>query len=157
MNVGSQFLAGPDVTHFYSYVTGVSFELPAGFTTDGEDDLSASYIEGAGEQQARVQVRVVGAVEEGADPAMAELIASRLADGFAQADGTLVSRADRAVDGVPGHTVVARKPDGSVLHQTVFSVDGRVLVVVAMMPGPRAAELLPEFDRAVDSIRLVAL
>jgi hypothetical protein len=156
MNVGSAFLAGPDVVHFYSYVTGVSFELPVGFRADGEDDASANYVDDES-PPARVQVRVVGELEEGSDPAIADTMAARLADGFSNAAGESVSRAERLVDGVPAHTVVMRMESGSLMHETVFAVDGRVLVVVAMTPAERASELLPAFDTVVDSIRLVAL
>lgn len=145
------FLPGPGVVAFYSYATGVSFELPVGFEVDGEDEASATYVD-EDRESARVQVRVVGAVES-VDPAEA---ATSLGDAFTQVGNALIRRRELTVDGVPAVTVLTRRPDDWLLHQTVVAADGRLITVVGMIP-PAQADLADEFDTAVESIRVIVL
>jgi hypothetical protein len=144
----------PGVVHFFSYVTGVSFELPVGFEFAGEDDVSASYVDRADdgpitEATPVVRVRVVGEIEEdgGVDAVPG------LADGFDSADLETIARRDRVIDECPAITVVSRD-GGRVLHQTAVAADGRLLSIIGAAP---SEDLLPVFDAALDSIRFIAL
>jgi hypothetical protein len=144
----------PGLVHFFSYVTGVSLELPVGFEFDGEDDVSASYADRVDDEPVTsatpvVRVRVVGQIEGDAGPAAVR----GLADGFGGADRETVGRRDRAVDGSRAVTVVSRD-SGRVLHQTAIAADDRLLSVIASAP---TDELLPVYDAAIDSIRIIAL
>jgi len=146
----------PPVVAFYSYVTGVSIELPVGFEFAGEDDASASYADRADdgpvtERTPVVRIRVVGTVEGGRRAALEAV--RGLADGFAGAGRETISRTDRVIDGCPATTVVSREP-GRVLHQSAVVADGRLVTTVAVAP---ADDLLPAFDAALDSIRFVRL
>jgi hypothetical protein len=152
----SLFAAGPDVLHFFSYATGVSIELPVGFTTDAEDDVSATYVDedDDGGAPARVQVRVVGDLDP-QDPGAA---VRALADGFARAGNEVLAEQDTVVDGeLPARTVLARRADDWLLHQTVLAGDGRLLTVVGMIPPERAADLPAALDAGIRSIRVIRL
>lgn len=146
----SVFLDDPGVVHFYSYATGVSLELPLGFRSDEEDASSATYTDRDG--TARVQIRIVARYDSGDQSGPV----GELADAFAT-QGTLVNRRQRTVDDVPARTVLIRRDDGALAHQTVLAADGRLLTVIGLTTAERAEELTPEFDSAVDSIRLITL
>jgi hypothetical protein len=147
-------MTDPGLIHFYSYVTGVSLELPVGFEFAGEDDASATYVDRVDDGPITpdtpvVRIQVVGEIEHDAGPdAMREL-----ADGFAAADRETISRQEREIDGSPAVTVVSRDA-GRVLHQTVVADDNRLLSIIAAAPGD---DLLAMFDAAVESIRFIAL
>jgi hypothetical protein len=141
------------LVHFFSYVTGVSLELPVGFEFVGEDDASASYADRAddGPVTARtpiVRIRVVGEFEGDAASAV-----RGLADGFDAADRDTVWRRDREIDGCPAVTVLSRD-NGRVLHQSAVIADGRLLSIIAAAPND---DLVPVFDATLDSIRFIAL
>lgn len=144
----------PAVIAFYSYVTGVSIELPVGFEFNGEDDGCVSYVDRADDGPVTaatpvVQIRVVGDLEDGDGRDFVR----GLADGFAAADHAVLSRREREIDECPAATVVSRDGD-RVLHQTAVDADGRLLSIVAAAPGET---LLPVFEAALDSIRFIAL
>jgi hypothetical protein len=147
-------LTDPGVVHFFSYVTGVSLELPVGFEFVGEDDASASYADRADDGPITdatpvVRMRVVGEIEEdgGVDAVRG------LADGFDSAQRETITRREREIDECPAITVVSRDA-GRVLHQTAVVADGRLLSIIGAAPSD---DLLPVFDAAVDSIRFIAL
>jgi hypothetical protein len=143
--------------HFYSYATGVSFELPVGFEHDGADGSSAAYADrpdalSPGSVVPRVRVLLVGQIESGGPAAVAGL-----ADGFAHSEGAVLERRERLVDGWPAETVVLRRQaDSAVLQQSVVAADTRLLSIIAVAPADRAAQLLPAYEAALDSIRLIA-
>jgi hypothetical protein len=145
------FLPGPDVVAFYSYATGVSLELPIGFEVDDEDEWSATYVD-ADRGEARVQVRVVGALDSDA-PASA---AKSLADAFARVGNHVVGRRELTVDQTPAFTVVTRRDDDWVLHQTALAADGRLITIVGLLP-PDEADLPGELDTAIESVRVIVL
>ena len=146
------FLPGPAVVAFYSYATGVSLELPVGFAPDDEDAESATYVD-EDRQSARVQVRVVGAIDPGRDPREA---AAALADAFTRVGNEVLGKRELVVDQLPAFTVLTRRPDGWVLHQTVLAGDGRLVTVVGMVP-PGEDELPGQLDTAIESIRMIVL
>ncbi len=144
----------PKVIAFFSYVTGVSIELPIGFEFGGEDETSAKYVDRADDEPVTaatpiIHIRVVGEIQDGDGREAVQ----GLADGFAQASPTMLSRREREIDECPAMTVVSN--DGQrVLHQTAVDADGRLLSIIAAAPNEK---LLPIFDAAIDSIRFVAL
>jgi hypothetical protein len=140
------------VVAFYSYATSVSLELPVGFAPDDEDAESATYVD-EDRQSARVQVRVVGALDPGQDPRAA---AAALADAFTRVGNEVVGKRELVVDQLPALTVLTRRPDGWLLHQTVLAGDGRLITVVGMVP-PGEADLPGLLDTAVESIRVIVL
>ena len=151
----------PDLVHFYSYATGVSLELPVGFEFAGEDGTSATYADlpddgVVTDLTPRVQIRVAGRTEQERGGRLAfadrQQAVRALADGFAAVSGEVVERRDRTVDGEPACTVVLHRADGGYLHTTAIA-DGDRLVTVGAA-GSRA-DLLPAYDAAVDSIRLI--
>jgi hypothetical protein len=145
------FLPGPGVVAFYSYATGVSLELPVGFEFDAEDSSSVTYLD-ADRDDARVQVRVVGAIDS-PDPKAA---AAALADAFTKVGNEVLARRDTVADQLPAFTVLTRRPDRWLLHQTVLAADGRLLTIVGMVP-PGQPDLPGELDTAIDSIRVIVL
>jgi hypothetical protein len=147
-------MTDPGLIHFYSYVTGVSLELPVGFEFAGEDDASATYVDRVDDGPITpdtpvVRIRVVGEIERDAGPDAVR----ELADGFAAVDRETISQQEREIDGSPAVTVVSRDA-GRVLHQTVVADDNRLLSIIAAAPGD---DLLTMFDAAVESIRFIAL
>jgi hypothetical protein len=142
----------PGLVHFYSYVTGVSIELPVGFEFVGEDESSATYADRSeGGASSLVRVRVLGTVDAGAEPAAVRA----LADGFAALDGDVLDRREREVDGSLVATVVLRRPDGTLLHQSAAADSGRLVAIVATAPaGSFTADA---YDGAIESIRFIAL
>lgn len=147
-------MSTPDVLHFYSYATGVSFELPVGFTEDSEGGSSATYVdEDDYADAARVQVQVVGQLEA-RDP---RAVATSLADAFTTQGNETVRRRDLVVDDAPATVVVSRRPDGWWLHQSVIAGDGKLLAIVGMAPPDAEDPLLAQLDTAVESVRLVTL
>jgi hypothetical protein len=146
----------PDVVHFYSYVTGVSIELPAGFEFAGETEESAVYADlddaPPGERTPQFRIQVVGTLN---DPADAYDAVVGLADGFAAMDGTVLTRVDRVVDEEPTATVVLRRAgDGLLLHLTAAAGGRRLLSMVATALDE---SLLPAYDAAIESIRFIEL
>ncbi|MEO9139108.1 MAG: hypothetical protein ABI345_08580 [Jatrophihabitans sp.] len=144
----------PSVVAFYSYVTGVSLELPVGFEFMGEDDVSANYADRTDDgpviaSTPVLRVRVVGELD-GEDGVGA---VRDLADGFDAADRETISRRDLEIDGCPATCVESREA-GRVLHQTAVAADGRLLSIIGTAP---ADELLPVFDAALDSVRFIRL
>jgi hypothetical protein len=144
----------PGVVHFFSYVTGVSFELPVGFEFVGEDDVSASYADRADDgpitdETPVVRIRVVGEIEgDGGLDAV-----GGLAEGFDSAQRETITRREHEIDESPAITVVSRD-GGRVLQQTAVAADGRLLSIIGAAPSD---DLLPVFDAALDSIRFIAL
>jgi hypothetical protein len=139
-----------ELVHFYSYVTGISLELPLGFEQVAEDSDSATYRDADRPGGPMFQVRVVGEVD-----VVGELDAVHgLAAGFAALDGTLLSQRDFEVDEAPGRTVVMQRIDGAVVHQTALAADGRLVSLVGTAPD---ASLVAAFDAAVESIRVIVL
>lgn len=153
MSAASVFAAGPEVLHFYSYATGVSIELPAGFTVDAEGASSATYVDTDRAEPARVQVQVVGALESREPRA----VVTSLVDAFAAEADEVVRRRDLVVDEAPATTVVTRRSDGWWLHQTAVAGDGKLITVVGMLAPEDGDELVPQLDTAVASIRLITL
>src|SRR5690242_8048850 len=103
----SIFAAPPEVLHFYSYATGVSIELPMGFTVDDEGASSVTYVDEDGTAPVRVQVQVVGALES-RDP---RSVVTALADSFAEQGNDTVRRGELVVDECPAATVVSRRAE----------------------------------------------
>jgi hypothetical protein len=69
----------------------------------------------------------------------------------------VLERRERLVDGWPAETVVLRRQaDSAVLQQSVVAADTRLLSIIAVAPADRAAQLLPAYEAALDSIRLIA-
>ena len=145
----SIFAPAPPVVHFFSYVTGISIELPVGFASESEDASSATYFDESA--NVRVQVRVIGEATAGA----AADLAHQLADGFA-ASASVLRRHDAVVDDSPATTVVTLRADGWRLHQTVLAADERLFTVVGMVPPEAGESVLSDLDRAVESIRVVS-
>lgn len=144
-----------ELTHFYSYATGVSLELPVGFEKVEETDSAASYAdlgdaETLAPDAAALQVRVVGAVPAD-DPGGAQAVA-RLADQFA-ASGVLLGRADRLVDECPVATVEVER-DGTYLHLSAAAADGRLLSVAGRSSSPAGFAI---WDTAIESMRFITL
>jgi hypothetical protein len=147
-------VSAPSLIHFYSYVTGVSLELPVGFEFAGEDDTSATYadLDEIGAATAQVRVQVVGALD---GPDAGRSAVDALADGFASLDGEVLSRTARTVDERPTSTVVLRQAgDGGLLHLTAAASEHRLLSLVAIAP---SEQLLTAYDAAVESIRFIEL
>ncbi len=146
------------LVHFYSYVTGVSLELPVGFEFDGEDESTVSYAElgdpGPAADAPRVWVSVLARFEAEVHPDDALVRLGELADGFA-AVGELVDRQSVIVDESPGVTVVVRR-DGAVVQQSAFVADSKIITVLAVAPAGRS-DLVAAYAAAVASIRFIAL
>lgn len=142
------------LTHFYSYTTGVSLELPVGFTRVEETANSASYAmldadDNVTLDSPALHVQVVGAVPE-ADPdghASAAHVADRLA-----AAGTVLRRSDQIVDECPVFTVEVER-DGTYLHLSAAAADGRLISLAGR--GPR--DSAPIWDAALSSLRFITL
>jgi hypothetical protein len=142
------------LTHFYSYATGVSLELPADFERVEETESGVSYAalgeaDAVGPDTPAFQIRSVGAVP-GDDPDGAATVA-RLADQLA-ASGSVLDRRDRIVDECPVTTVEVER-DGTFLHLSAAAADGRLLSFAGR--GTRAD--LATWDAAVESMRFITL
>jgi hypothetical protein len=154
----------PDVVHFYSYQTGVSFELPVGFEEGPEEPGQIGYVDEPEDGEgipARVLVQVIGPVEA-SGPGAAENAATGLAKGFAAQGGQVIASRTEVIDEAPTATTVLRRDDpqlgGSMLlHQTAAVSHGRLLSISAVAPDAQQAHYLPAFDAAIRSIRFVAL
>ena len=150
--------ADAEVTHFYSYVTGVSIELPLGFEEVGQDEVSATYAD-LGDHvapepgDAVVRVRVAAVLDTEPTPDARARAATELADALA-GNGEQLSRERRTVDEEQVETVVVRQADGTVLHQTAACAGRRLLAVVATV---ERDDLLAAYDRSIGSIRFIDL
>jgi hypothetical protein len=159
----------PDRVHFFSYATGVSIELPVGFTVGTEQAGAVTYVRHEDESVVAV---VMIAVLPGAPPDGAAL----LVDGMA-AVGQSQDRAVREIDdervevaelrfpnGLPSGGVAAAEPEavellGSDLWVTFAAVTfgGRVVTVTAAAPYALAEQYRPAFAAALESCRFIAL
>jgi len=142
------------LTHFYSYATRVSLELPVAFSSVAETSSSATYaaLDADDELTAEspaLQVQVVGGVPTD-DPDGTASVA-RLADQLA-AGGTVLSRTDRIVDECPV-TSVELERDGGYLHLSAAAADGRLLSLAAR--GPR--DSAPIWNATISSLRFITL
>jgi hypothetical protein len=143
-----------ELTHFYSYATGVSLELPAGFTRVAEDEASASYAalgddDRLGPDTPALQIRVVDTVP--ADDPDGTATVARLADQLA-ASGRVLGRVDRTVDECPVVTVEVER-EGAYLHLSAVAADGRLLSLAGR--GPRTGFEI--WDTAIESMRFITL
>lgn len=147
------------LVHFFSYGTGISIELPAGFELVDESPASTGYAdlpEGGvvDDHTPLLRIRAVGAFEE--QPTLEERQAAveELADGFARLEGEVLRRTSHTVDEEPSATVVLAEPvTGRVLHLT--AVAGRQRLVT--LAGAGTGDEVAIWDRAVESIRVIEL
>lgn len=152
-----------DSDHFYSAETALSLELPAGrWRMQGGTAGSVSFIyDPTDEEQSefahppRVDCRLFEI--PGSPPDAYRHVADELARA-AGAEPT--TRTDAAIDSHPALiTVVASTLDGVgpvVQQQALAQVGDVVLSVVATADEPHAERFLPDFGRAVDSIRVIS-
>jgi hypothetical protein len=143
------------LTHFYSYATGVSLELPAGFERVEESDVAVGYADlrdtdVAGPETPALQIQVVAAVPDD-DPDGSATVA-RVADQLATA-GRVLDRVERTVDECPVVTVEVER-EGSYLHLSAAAVDGRVLSIAGRGTSPAS---FTTWDAAVESMRFITL
>jgi len=158
----------PDRVHFFSYATGVSIELPVGFTVGAEQGGGVTYVRHDDEA---VVAAVLVTVVPGAPPGGAAL----LVDGMA-AVGQVEHRAVREIDheqvdlaelhfpnGLPSGGVAAAEPEavellGSDLWVTFAAVTfgGRVVTVTAAAPYSQAEQYRATFAEALESCRFIA-
>ncbi|SDO43086.1 hypothetical protein SAMN04515671_0913 [Nakamurella panacisegetis] len=153
----------PSRIHFYSAVTGVSFELPPGFEAGAQDERSAQY-EWRDEDDDQVLARVV--VQQ-MDVGAAAV--RTVAEAFAAADGDLVEERLAVIDDCPTATVVVHLPHGVrgstpvtgpggddlVAHFTAVEFSGAVRTVAAFAPWADRDRWIPVFDEAVASCRFL--
>lgn len=143
------------LTHFYSYATGVSLELPVGFQCVEEGESVASYAalddtDDVGPDTPALQVRVVAAVPDDDPEGTAAL--ARLADQLA-ASGSLLGRVDRIVDECPVITVEVER-DGTYLHLSAAAADGRLISIAGRST---ARDDFAIWDAAIESMRFITL
>lgn len=159
----------PDRIHFFSYTTGVSIELPVGFTADAERPDGVTYVQHDDERV--VAVLIVTAVP-GAPAGGAALLVDAMAG-----VGEVLNRSERDIDdeavtvaelrfphGLPSGGVAAAEPEavallGSDLLVTFAAVTfaGRVVTVSAAAPYGLAATYRPIFAEALESCRFIAV
>ena len=159
----------PDRVHFFSYATGVSIELPVGFTVGAERPGAVTYVRRDDETVvAVVMITVVSGAPSGG--------AALLVDGMAaagQSQGRTVREIDdervevaelRFPNGLPSGGVAAAEPEavellGSDLWVTFAAVTfgGRVVTVTAAAPHSQAGQYRPAFAAALESCRFIAL
>jgi hypothetical protein len=164
VNPGSGPDSVPDVIHFYSYETGVSFELPVGFEEDSERPGLAAYVDDQDDAPGaspRVLVQVVGQFEAGPN-GTAEQAAAALAKGFAAQGGEVIASRTEVIDEAPTATMVIRRDDPklggqTIFHQTAAVSHGKLFSISGIAPSDRQADYVPAFDAAIRSIRFVAL
>lgn len=143
------------LTHFYSYATGVSLELPVGFERIGETETGASYAalgdaDTVGPQTPALQIQVATAVPD--DDPDGSVTLARVADQLASA-GSVLDRVDRIIDECPVTTVEIER-DGAYLHLSAAAVDGRVLSFAGRGASRASFET---WDAAVESMRFITL
>lgn len=159
-----EIAATPDVIHFYSYETGVSFELPVGFEEESEQPGAVTYVDEPEDDPAgtaRVLVQVIGPIEA-TGPGAAENAAAGLAKGFAAQGGEVIATRTEVIDEVPTATTVSRRDDAKLgqrmlFHQTAAVSAGQLLSISAVAPDAQESFYLPAFDDAIRSMRFVAL
>lgn len=160
----------PERVHFFSYATGVSIELPVGFTAGPEAAGGVVYTERVDE---RMRAAVIVATVTGGPPGGAEL----LVDAMAGAAGEVLGRGSREIDdervvvaelrfphGLPSGGVAAAEPEvvallGSDVLVTFAAVafGGRLTTISAVAPYADAASYRPAFAEAIDSCRFIAV
>lgn len=155
----------PDRIHFFSYETGVSLELPVGFTEGDESAGGVAYVDhddAAGVDRAAVIVTVAGPGVPGAERAAAEAMVAAAAEVVGREardiddEAVAVARL-RYRDGLPG------RPDGAdgllaadlavTFAAVVFG--GSLVTLTAVAPWTDRDRYSAGFAAAVDSCRFL--
>lgn len=155
----------PERIHFFSHVTGVSFELPIGFTEATTTESSAAYADrndDDDDDDAMVFVNVVGAAEPGI-----QVVA---VDAMSRASTEVVSREDRTIDEESVSVAHLRFDQGmpdvpagesGLVAQDVFVVfaavvvAGRLVTVAAITRWADRGRYGAAFDTAIGSCRFI--
>lgn len=168
----------PDRIHFFSYATGVSLELPVGFTPGASDAAGATYDaydDDDASVVATLAVRVIGTVDDGSQTAATATAA--VLDAMAARAGTAGQRHASVIDDEQVTSAVLRFPSGlpsgvggevATAAQGLLSSDllmvfaavafgGALVSIAGMAPWAQADRYLPVFQEAVRSCRFIAL
>jgi hypothetical protein len=165
----------PERIHFFSFATGVSLELPVGFT-GGENADGAVYVHRDDEvPDAVVIVTVVGSAPPGAGADRDA--AGVLVDAMATTAAEVLQRGQQDIDdervfvavlrfphglpaggaATPGHPELAGLLEADVLVLfAAVGFDGRVVAITAAAPSELAGHYRTVFEQALSSCRFIA-
>ncbi len=161
----------PDRIHYFSYATGVSLELPVGFS-DSEQPTGASYVRYDDDDESVLAAVLVTVVADG-PPGGAAL----LADAMAEAAGEVLGRETRTIDdetvavaelhypqGLPSSATMDPESTtasllGSDLYVQFAALDlaGRFVTLTAAAPYAELDHYRPMYREALESCRFIAM